>query len=766
MHSILIVDDDEALLEIAALFLKKNGDYDIDTAISARVAMEKLKTTPYDAIISDYQMPEIDGIGFLKEVRSKIGSVPFILFTGKGREEIIIEAINNGADFYIQKGGDPKSQFAELAHKLRSGVRRHKSEEALRINEERLRMAQAIGNTGSWEYSITTGKIWGSEEAFRIFGISRPEDGALTLEDVENHIPEKDRVHSALVRLISDAEPYDIEYIIRPADGSPERIVQSVAKLVRDAAGKPVRVDGVLHEVTDRKRAEAALRHSEERSRTLIRESTDGIVLTDEKGVVIEWNDAMSRITGVPREQATGLLYADIIVQRLVPARKSEKRIASIRKTFEKGLTTGKSKLFESSMEVEILRPDSSRRIIEQKLFPVPTPGGFRLGSIARDITDRRLVEQELRAAYEQINAANQQLKAHFDELSVSENVIRQNEALFSSLFESANDAIFLTKNGTFIRCNTKTAKIFGCADREQLIGHSILEFTPAAQPDGNSSAEAIRKNDALVESGTSITIERAQKRFDGTVFLAEVSLNRVVIGDEVLVQGIVRDISERIITERTLRITNHKLNLLSGITGHDIRNKITALEGYLYLAKETCPGESCQELFRKMESASREIEDCIALSQLYQDIGSSQPRWQQLDSFVTPVNLPSSISLKKELKGVEIFADPMLEKIFFNLNDNAVRHGKKVTQIAVSVSEEPDHLTVIWEDNGIGIPPEEKERIFEKGYGKNTGLGLFLSREILAITGITMTETGIPDRGTRFEIRVPAGIYRFPRHT
>jgi PAS domain S-box-containing protein len=122
MYSILYVDDEPMLLELARLFLEKTGDFRVDTVISATEALDILAKTSYDCIISDYQMPVMDGIVFLKTFRSKGNVGPFIIFTGKGREEVVIEALNNGADFYLQKGGDPKSQFAELAHKVRQAI--------------------------------------------------------------------------------------------------------------------------------------------------------------------------------------------------------------------------------------------------------------------------------------------------------------------------------------------------------------------------------------------------------------------------------------------------------------------------------------------------------------------------------------------------------------------------------------------------------------------------------------------------------------------
>src|SRR5665647_815507 len=118
MISVLYVDDESGLLEICKLFLENSRLFIVDIVTSAPAALTLLNSKNYDAIISDYQMPEMNGIEFLKAVRKQYGDIPFILFTDRGREEVVIEAINNGVDFYLQKGGDPKAQFAELSHKL------------------------------------------------------------------------------------------------------------------------------------------------------------------------------------------------------------------------------------------------------------------------------------------------------------------------------------------------------------------------------------------------------------------------------------------------------------------------------------------------------------------------------------------------------------------------------------------------------------------------------------------------------------------------
>ncbi|MDD1701419.1 MAG: response regulator [Methanoregula sp.] len=116
---VLFVDDLPAILDISKIFLEESGDLDISTADSGKAALEALQTCKFDVIVSDYQMSGMNGFQLLHEVRSQYGTIPFILFTGKERDEIIIEALKNGVDSYIYKGGDPTAQFFELEHRIK-----------------------------------------------------------------------------------------------------------------------------------------------------------------------------------------------------------------------------------------------------------------------------------------------------------------------------------------------------------------------------------------------------------------------------------------------------------------------------------------------------------------------------------------------------------------------------------------------------------------------------------------------------------------------
>ena len=149
---VLCVDDEPMLLDLTKTYLEKSGSIEVDTCEDANLALDKLEKHDYDIVISDYQMPGIDGIKLLKSIRALDIDVPFVVFTGRGRETVAIEALNNGADFYLQKGGDPRSQFAELSNVINVLHSRRRSQMLLSRSEDRYRAFINATRTGAWEY--------------------------------------------------------------------------------------------------------------------------------------------------------------------------------------------------------------------------------------------------------------------------------------------------------------------------------------------------------------------------------------------------------------------------------------------------------------------------------------------------------------------------------------------------------------------------------------------------------------------------------------
>jgi signal transduction histidine kinase len=253
----------------------------------------------------------------------------------------------------------------------------------------------------------------------------------------------------------------------------------------------------------------------------------------------------------------------------------------------------------------------------------------------------------------------------------------------------------------------------------------------------------------------------------DGTAFWVSISahLHRDQAGTYAGTEGIIRDISERKKMEVALKGALTKLNMLSSITRHDILNQITGLRTFLELSREDLKGTKHELFINKEDQAAEAIQRQIEFTKFYQDIGVNEPKWQDAGAVIKDaagqLSFPS-IELQIGISNVEIFADPLIVKVFFNLMENTLRHGERVTQISFSSAKSVEGLIIIYRDNGAGISAEDKKKLFQRGFGKHTGLGLFLSREILAITGITITENGEPGKGVQFEITVPYGAFRF----
>jgi PAS domain S-box-containing protein len=282
-----------------------------------------------------------------------------------------------------------------------------------------------------------------------------------------------------------------------------------------------------------------------------------------------------------------------------------------------------------------------------------------------------------------------------------------------------------------------------------------------------DTSGKAIPDMD--VDRGTLfLDAEMSGRKKDGT--LIPVSVSGSVIRDTSgTVSGIVivsRDISERKRVDNALKQVLTKLNLLSSITRHDILNQVTALTGYLELSRIKVTDPDTTHYLEETQRIADVIYRQISFTRDYEEMGVSAPVWQDVTEGIrkSEASLPlGTVRLFVELNSLEIFADPLFEKISYNLIDNALRYGGgQLTMIRISAEERPDGLILTCEDNGRGVGFDDKARIFQKGFGKHTGFGLFLVREILSITGMSITENGIPGRGARFEITVPKGAFRY----
>jgi len=224
------------------------------------------------------------------------------------------------------------------------------------------------------------------------------------------------------------------------------------------------------------------------------------------------------------------------------------------------------------------------------------------------------------------------------------------------------------------------------------------------------------------------------------------------------------RDITDRKNSEDRLRLVNQKLLLLSGITRHDILNQLTALRLYRDLISDENSDQLIAGYTDKMDQIMDTMQQQAEFTSDYQDLGLYAPIWQNpaeifKKAATSFTNRQISFSVTGE--DAEILTDRLLERVFYNLIDNSIRHGGDISVISLTVIPSTFSLLIRYEDDGSGIVPEEKEQIFQKGFGKNTGFGMFLIHEILSITSIEIRETGRFGTGARFEITVPEGKFR-----
>lgn len=185
---------------------------------------------------------------------------------------------------------------------------------------------------------------------------------------------------------------------------------------------------------------------------------------------------------------------------------------------------------------------------------------------------------------------------------------------------------------------------------------------------------------------------------------------------------------------------------------------------GYLEFARDDEADPTLKAYIEKVETAAHHIERQLAFTCDYQDLGVQTPRWQDVGSVISRAAASSArdqVSIINDASGIEIYADPLIEKVFFNLIDNAKRYGVTLTQIRFSRTVDADGYHLICEDDGVGVSPEHKEKIFNRVFFQHTGYWLHLSREILDITGISIWECGEKGKGARFEILVPEGHFR-----
>lgn len=523
--------------------------------------------------------------------------------------------------------------------------------------------------------------------------------------------------------------------------------VSSTARTVRDKDQKPLYYEGILQDITDRKRIEDGLNEKRQDIYKILEHYPTGVALIGSDGKYLYVNQEFTRITGYVLEDIPSgrewfrKAYSDPDYRKRAADAWKQDRLAYTGSAIDREFT--------------IVGKDRKKVVVNIKTTFLKD---FSI-MVINDVTEQKQVEEAL----------------------------REGEAKYRTLFESANDAILLMKNDSCVDCNSKASMMFGCT-KDQLIGANPFAFWPPSQPDGKDSRDkAQEKTKTAIQTGSQ-SFEWRHCRLDGTVFDSEVGLSTVTIGGEVLVQAIVRDITERKNLEAQLLQAQkmEAIGTLAGGVAHDFNNIIMAMMGYTGLI-----GAKVQEDY-ELRSYLRQIQACTSkaanltrglLAFSRKQAVELQPQsantilrdCEKLLRRLVPEDVEFTLSMNED---VTIMADvTQIDQVLMNLISNAkdampkggaLRIETKLTHIGQEFKQthgfgEPgDYALISVSDNGKGMNEATQEKIFEpffttKGVGKGTGLGLSIVYGIIKQHNGYITVSSIPDTGTTFDIYFPA---------
>jgi PAS domain S-box-containing protein len=608
-----------------------------------------------------------------------------------------------------------------LARQVADMIERKRAEERLRESEEKYRTIVETANEGIWEQDNRHITRWVNPTMASMLGyaveemVGRPVPDFLFEEDLGEHAERQEQRQEGLCG--------KYECRLKHRDGTTRWMLVS-ATPKSDEEGKGTGSSAMFTDITERKRAEEALQESEEKYRGLFESSLDGILIADMEGRFIEANQSALSMLGYTAEELAALTFWQI-----TPAcwHRTEKAMV------EDVLARGSSDIYEK----EYVRKDGTVVPINIRVWLKKDDAGRPTGmwAIVRDITEQKRAEQDLIESEQRLNLAVE--SAH---LGVWDKDLATGEVITQGYWPG----------------------ILGYNDYDD-----VPPWEEAVHPDDRERVA----NDlyAHMEGATPfVNVKYRMKRKNGRYCWIQ-SRGKVVgkdaEGRSIRMIGVDHDITPLRVSEESLKEANRKLNLLSSITRHDILNQVSAQKAFLALLEEHIHQEAeAQDLFQRLLATSNTIRRQITFTGDYQNMGERAPEWLHVAWVVKraaeSVRLDGT-RLEVATPMPEIFADPLLEKAFFNLLENATVHGNNPLTIRVSFHSRYGDGIIVLEDDGVGVPAAQKEDIFERGIGKNTGLGLFLTREILEITGISIRECGREGSGARFEITIPKGRWR-----
>lgn len=643
------------------------------------------------------------------------------------------------------------SAFAVLLIAVLHGMQlswRRQSDDAVRRSEERLRISQRIAHIGSWDWDVVNGRLDCSEELCRIFAIPF-EKAPLTYQDFLALLPldAATTVAAAVQEALVGEDSFAVEYSLLRPDGK-ERFLSEVGEVFRDDTGIPLRVVSVVHDVTERKEAESAL-FFEKRYRGLIENLPQRIFLKDLNCVYLSCNSSFARELGLEPKDVFGRTDFDFFPSQLAQKRKEED---------ERVMAGG------MAIERDVLR-ERDGAWVSKALVPLKDDKGrvYGLLGVLTDITFRKRAEEQL----------------------------KESEERFRTTFEQAGVGIcHLALGGTLIRINRRFCDILGYT-QDELLGLT-LEHTIHRD---DLSAEQEHTARLLKREIDNYSIEIRQLRKDDSVVW--VNLTKSVVcgrnGEPKYFAGVIEDVTakreaQELRRERDLvQAASYAKSQFLANMGHEIRTPLNAVMGLSRLALKTELNAKQRSYLEKIGSSSRTllniINDILDFSKI--EAGKVELEKTELSLYELLANISDMHHLKAQEKGIDfkvrlspdlpskLVGDPLrLTQVLNNLIGNALKftdRGEVVVAIK-HIRQQEGEVAVQFsvQDTGIGITPEQMEKIFTpftqadssmtRRYG-GTGLGLSISRQLVELMGGQLTVESVPQAGSIFSFTVDLAL-------
>jgi PAS domain S-box-containing protein len=696
---VLHVDDNPDFADIAAAALEAQSDrIEVVTTTSASEGLDRL-TDDIDCIVSDYDIPGMDGIEFLRAVREECPERPFVLFTGKGSEEIASEAVSAGVTDYLQKTGGIE-QYELLAKKVLDAVETDRGRRARRQQLQAIETAQEgisiLDEDGQFAYvNQAYADLYGYE----------PEE--MIGESWEFIYPDEERsfVRDHILPTVEAEGYWHGETIGRRADG--KTFIEDHTLSTTDGGALVCTV----RDITDRKERKQDL----VRKTRVLDEAPIGITLTDprrEDNPLVYVNDHFEELTGYDESEAIGRNCRFLQGEETDP-----ERVAQLREAVESREQT--------QVDIRNYRADGTEFWNRVTIAPIEDDRGHVINWVG--------FQQDVTGHHERVEA------------------LRRYQQIVDTMGEAA---CLYDEEGRFVVVNQNLADFYE-TDPESLVGEqsTLIEKIREAADDPYADLVAGEREELHGEIEGTFP--------DQGYAVVSYRLSQLTVdGEFVGVVGVARDVTERKERERALERENERLAEFASIVSHDLRNPLHVAENYRELVAEECDSDYVEDISRAHARMEDLIEDLLTLARSGEAIADLQTVaideiaescWRNVET--------GNAELRVEIERT-IYANPTrLQQLLENLVRNAIEHGSSDrseadTGVTVTVGGLDGGFFVA--DDGSGIPAEDRETVFESGYStsdEGTGFGLSIVAEIVDAHGWDVTVTESDEGGARFEI-------------